>query len=58
MDKGDYGRDSNLRPDLPGLQASIDQAVQFGVLKTGLKVEPNYVDLSLIEEARKRLDGR
>lgn len=55
--KKDYGRDMNLVPDVRGFQASIDQAVQFGLLKAGLSVDPGYLDLSLIQDARKKLDG-
>ena len=55
--KQDYGRDMNLMPDLKGFQASIDQAVEFGVIKAGLTTVPTYVDLSVIQDARKKLDG-
>jgi len=55
--KQDYGRDMNLMPDLKGFQSSIDQAVEFGVLKTGLTIVPTYVDLSIIQDARKKLES-
>lgn len=55
--KQDYGRDLNLTPDLKGFQASIDQAVQFGILKADLTAAPTFVDLSIIRDARQKVDG-
>ena len=41
---------------IEAIQKEIDIAVELGVLKESLKVAPRYVDLSLIEEAKKRVD--
>jgi len=55
--EGDYYRSPDARPDVPGIKRGIDQAVEAGVLKAPLKDLDSYIDLSLIEEAKKRIDG-
>ena len=45
-------------PDIGLVQKEIDEAVELKVLPKPVKIDPQYVDLSLIEEAKKRLDGR
>lgn len=51
---GDYYRDPNLVPDLGALQANINLQHELGLLKSGLDIK-KYADLSLVEEAAKRL---
>jgi NitT/TauT family transport system substrate-binding protein len=51
---GDYYRDANAVPDLDALQANIRTQVEFGFLKSDLDIR-HYADLSLIEDAAKRL---
>jgi hypothetical protein len=34
------------------------RAVELGVLPKPVQIVPKYVDLSLIEEAKKRIDGK
>jgi len=53
--KKDYYRDPRGLPDLDALQANVDQQQKEGFLKAGLNVR-DYVDLSLVQEAAKRLD--
>lgn len=55
--ENDYYRDPNAHPDVEGIRRGIQQAVEAGVLKTGLENLDSYIDLSLIEEARRRIDG-
>ena len=50
----DYYRDPNAVPDIDALQANIRTQVKFGFLKSDLDIR-QYTDLSLIEEAAKRL---
>lgn len=50
----DYYRDPNGIPDLDALQSNIRTQVKFGFLKSDLDIG-KYADLSLIEEAAKRL---
>jgi len=52
--KDDFYRDPRGLPNLDALQANIDQERREGFLKTRIEVR-KYVDLSLIEEAAKRL---
>jgi len=51
----DFYRDPNARPDIAALQLNIDQLYQEGSIKRPLDVK-SYVDLSLLEEAIKRLN--
>jgi sulfonate transport system substrate-binding protein len=51
---GDYYRAPDGKPDIPGIQASIDMQKQYGFQKEGLDMA-KYVDLSLVEEATQRL---
>ena len=55
--KKDYFRSPDARPLLDAIQTDIDNSVQLGILKEGLKLAPRYIDMSLIEEAKKRIDG-
>lgn len=55
--KQDYYRSPDARPLLDAIQTDIDSSVQLGILKEGLKLAPRYIDMSLIEEAKKRIDG-
>lgn len=50
----DYYRDPEAMPNLDILQANIEAQRQLGFLKSDLEVK-KYADLSLIEEAAKRL---
>jgi sulfonate transport system substrate-binding protein len=52
--KGDYYRDPNGIPDVAALQSNVDQQQKLGFLKAKLEVK-DYLDLSLVEEAAKRL---
>jgi ABC-type nitrate/sulfonate/bicarbonate transport system substrate-binding protein len=56
--KDDFYRSPDARPDLVSTQKTIDQAVELKVLPKSVQVSPKYVDLSLIEEAKKRIDGK
>jgi sulfonate transport system substrate-binding protein len=50
----DSARSPDLIIDPKIIQNSIDKTVEFGLLPEGLKVQPDYVDFSLAEEAKKR----
>lgn len=56
--EGDYYRSPDARPDVPGIKLGIEQAVEAGVLKAPLQNLDSYIELSLIEEAKKRVDGQ
>lgn len=51
---GDYYRNPAGEPDVASLQKVIDEQVKYGYLKQSIDVK-NYVDLSLVEAAAKRL---
>jgi NitT/TauT family transport system substrate-binding protein len=54
----DYARNKDLYIDPKFVQNTIDNAVKFGVLKDGgLKVDPKYIDFSIIKAAKKQVDG-
>jgi NitT/TauT family transport system substrate-binding protein len=55
--KADYFRSPDARPDVAAIQRDISDAVELGLLKEKFQLAPRYVDLSLIEEAKKRVDG-
>lgn len=54
----DFYRSPDARPNISALQKEIDDAVELGVLPKSFEVSPKYVDLSLIEEAKRRIDGK
>jgi NitT/TauT family transport system substrate-binding protein len=54
--ENDYYRSPDARPDVEGIKRGVEQNIESGVLKAGIEVD-KYLDLSLIEEARKRIDG-
>ncbi|MDE1903180.1 MAG: ABC transporter substrate-binding protein [Alphaproteobacteria bacterium] len=56
--KKDFYRSPDAVPNLKAAQEDIDQAVKLHVLPTAVTLEPKYVDLSLIAEAKKRIDGK
>ncbi len=52
--KKDNYRDPNLLPDLKALQSNVDTMKDLGFVKASIDVK-KYADLSIIEEAAKRL---
>lgn len=56
--KEDFYHSPDARPELSSVQKEIDEAVELGVLPKRVEISPKYVDLSLIEEAKKRIDGK
>ena len=53
--KGDFYRNPNGRPDLPAIAADLRMEKELGYLKTDIDV-PKYADLSIVDEASKRLE--
>lgn len=56
--KDDFYRSPDAHPDVASVQKEIDESVKLGVLPKAIQIEPKYVDLSLIEEAKRRIDGK
>lgn len=52
--KQDYFRDNDMKPNLDALQANVNAVKELGFVKANLDVK-KYADLSIIEEAAKRL---
>jgi NitT/TauT family transport system substrate-binding protein len=55
--QNDLYHSPDLKPNIPAVQKDIDQAVEMKFLPARVIVDPAYVDLSLIADAKKRLDG-
>lgn len=55
--KHDFYHDPYLVPNVAAVQREINTDVKYKVIKKGVVVSPKYVDLSLIEAAKKRLLG-
>ena len=56
--KEDFYHSPDARPELASVQKEIDGAVEIGVLAKRVEISPKHVDLSLIEEAKQRIDGK
>jgi ABC-type nitrate/sulfonate/bicarbonate transport system substrate-binding protein len=54
--KKDYYRDPRALPNLEALQANVDMAHKLGFLRSQFEVK-RYTDLSIVEDAAKRLDA-
>jgi sulfonate transport system substrate-binding protein len=55
--KEDYYRDPFMVPNIANIQSMVDASVEAGVLPAAFKVGEDYVDLSFVEEAKKRLEA-
>ncbi len=56
--RDDVYRSPDLVPVIEPVQKDIDQAVSMNMLPARIDVAPRYVDLSLIADAKARLDAR
>jgi ABC-type nitrate/sulfonate/bicarbonate transport system substrate-binding protein len=56
--KGDFYRSPDAVPNMKAAQEDVDEAVKLHVLPKPVKLEPQYVDLSLIRDAKRRIDGK
>lgn len=55
--KADYFRDPYLVPNTKNIQTMLDASVKAGALPAAFAVAPKYVDLTFIEEAKKRVQA-
>jgi sulfonate transport system substrate-binding protein len=53
--KLDYYRDPDTTPNIKGIQTTIDFSHEVGFLKEKIDISPRYVDLSFLEEAKRRI---
>ena len=56
--KNDFYHSPDARPDVASVQKEIDASAEMGVIPKRIEITPKYVDLSLIEEAKRRIDGK
>jgi sulfonate transport system substrate-binding protein len=54
----DSYRSPDALPDIPATQKAIDNDLSLGIIPKGITIAPQYVDLSLAEEAKRRVDGK
>jgi len=54
----DFYRSPDLMPNLGAAQGEIDDSVKLGILPQEIRLDPTYVDLSLVEEAGRRLAAK
>jgi len=52
----DYYRSPDAKPNVEGVQGDIKDALALGLIKEGVTLAPRYVDLTIIADAKKRLD--
>lgn len=55
--KEDYFRDPFMFPNVKTLQDSINIAVDLALAPKGITVDPDHVDLSFVQEAKKRIEA-
>lgn len=55
--KDDFYHSPDARPDVASVQREIDASAEMGVIPKRIEVSPRYIDLSLVEEAKRRVDG-
>ncbi|HXP77737.1 MAG TPA: ABC transporter substrate-binding protein [Stellaceae bacterium] len=55
--QADWYRSPDARPEIKAIQIEIDESAKLGILPSVIRLEPAYVDLSLIEDAKRRIDG-
>ncbi|MEP9377346.1 ABC transporter substrate-binding protein [Aquabacter sp. CN5-332] len=55
--KADYFRDPYLVPNVKNIQTMLDASVKAGALPAPFTVAPKYVDLTFIEDAKKRVQA-
>jgi NitT/TauT family transport system substrate-binding protein len=55
--KDDYYRDPFMVPNLKTLQDNINLTVDLGLAPKGITIDPNYVDLSFVKEAQRRIEA-
>jgi len=56
--KTDFYRNPDLFIDPKTVQNTIDRGVELGAIKKGIKVMPDYADMSVVADAKKKLEGK
>jgi NitT/TauT family transport system substrate-binding protein len=55
--QADWYRSPDAKPEVKAIQIEIDESAKLGILPGAIQLEPTYVDLSLIPDANRRIDG-
>lgn len=55
--KEDFYRDPFMFPNVPNIQKLIDVPRELGLSKIELQLDPDYVDISFVEEAKRRIEA-
>ncbi len=53
----DFYRSLDMVPDIAAAQREIDESFKLGLLPKAVTLNPHYVDLTLIAEAKRRIDA-
>ena len=53
----DFYRSPDCVPDVAAIQKEIDMSAELGMLPQPVRLSPGYLDLSLIRDAKRRIDG-
>jgi len=53
----DFYRSPDMMPDVAAAQREIDESFKLGLLPKAVTLAPTYVDLTLVTEAKQRIDG-
>ncbi|MGE0256580.1 MAG: ABC transporter substrate-binding protein [Alphaproteobacteria bacterium] len=54
----DFYRNRDLFIDPKTIQNTIDKSAELGAIKEGLTIMPEYVDMTVIADAKKKLEGK
>jgi ABC-type nitrate/sulfonate/bicarbonate transport system substrate-binding protein len=55
--QGDWYRSPDAKPEVKAIQIEIDESAKLGIIPRAIQLEPTYVDLSLVADAKRRIDG-
>ena len=53
----DFYRSPDMVPDIAAAQHEIDESFKLGLLPKAVTLSPQYVDLTMVTEAKRRIDG-
>jgi sulfonate transport system substrate-binding protein len=53
----DFYRSPDMMPDIAAAQREIDESFKLGLLPKAVTLAPRYVDLTIVAEAKQRIDG-
>lgn len=54
----DFYRSSDAMPNVAAVQKEVDEGVKLGILPKPVEISPEYVDLSLVTDGKRRIDAQ